>query len=52
MAKKTKSQFTKGHKPVCGVRGKKTSLGRRNVGFSSMNKNKKRSWKKYKGQGK
>lgn len=32
-------------------RGKKTSLGRNNVGHSSMNKSMRRSWKKYRGQG-
>ena len=40
------------HMPNCGSRGKKTSQGRRNVGFSSMNKSKRRSFKKYRGQGK
>ena len=30
---------------------KKTSIGKRNVKFSSMNKSKKRSYKKYRGQG-
>ena len=30
---------------------KKTSIGRGNVKFSSMNKNKKASFKKYRGQG-
>ena len=30
---------------------KKTSIGRRNIKFSSMNKSKKRSYKKYRGQG-
>ena len=42
MPKKSKLQFTTGHQPVTGARGKKTSR---------MNKNKKRSWKKYRGQG-
>lgn len=32
--------------------GKKTSIGRRNVKLASMNKSKKRSYKKYRGQGK
>jgi hypothetical protein len=41
----------RGHTPVCGVRGKKTSIGRRNVGTSSMNKTTKRDFKKYRGQG-
>lgn len=31
---------------------KKTSIGNKNVKMSSMNKNKKRSYKKYRGQGK
>ncbi len=30
---------------------KKTSIGRKNVGFSTMNKSKKRSYKKYRRQG-
>jgi|TARA_R100001224_G_scaffold65148_1_gene39056 hypothetical protein len=42
---------TKTHTPVCGTRGKKTSIGSGNVAFASMNKNMKRSWKKYRGQG-
>ena len=33
-------------------RGKKTSQGLRNVGFSTMNKNKKKTFKQYRGQGK
>ena len=33
-------------------RGKKTSQGRDNVAFSTMNKNKKSNLKKYRGQGK
>ena len=33
-------------------RGKKTSQGRGNVAFSTMNKNKKSNFKKYRGQGK
>ena len=40
------------HESVCGSRGKKTSQGsKRNVSMSHMNKHKKRSWKKYRGQG-
>lgn len=39
------------HMPNCGSRGKKTSQGRRNVGFSSMNKSKRRFYKAYRGQG-
>lgn len=31
---------------------KKTSQGRRNIKLASMNKSKKRSFKKYRGQGK
>ena len=31
---------------------KKTSIGRRNIKKSSMNKSQKRSYKKYRGQGK
>ena len=50
MAAKWNSGAT--HVPVTGIRGKKTSQGSRNVAFASMNKNKKKSWKKYKGQGK
>lgn len=30
---------------------KRTSIGRKNVGTSSMNKHKKRSYKRYRGQG-
>ena len=33
-------------------RGKKTSQGRGNVGYSTMNKNRKANFKKYRGQGK
>tara|TARA_A200000159_G_C7299809_1_gene329552 strand:- start:1052 stop:1198 length:147 start_codon:yes stop_codon:yes gene_type:complete len=40
------------YEPVTGARGKKTSIGRRNIGTSTMNKNKRRSYKKYRGQGK
>ena len=47
----TRSTNTKTHTPVCGTRGKKTSIGSGNVAFASMNKNMKRSWKKYRGQG-
>ena len=32
-------------------RGKKTSQGKRNVGFATMNKEKKADYKKYRGQG-
>tara|TARA_R100001086_G_C11632044_1_gene201972 strand:+ start:247 stop:396 length:150 start_codon:yes stop_codon:yes gene_type:complete len=47
----TKWTTLKAHTPVCGVRGKKTSIGRRNVGMASMNKDTKRNFKKYRGQG-
>ena len=40
------------HTPSTGVRAKKTSQGRGNVAFSTMNKNKKSNLKKYRGQGK
>jgi len=52
MPKKSKAQFTQSHEPTAGVNGKKTSQGRRNFGSSTMNKHKRRSYKKYKGQGK
>ena len=52
MPKKTKAQFSKGHEPSAGVNGKKTSQGRKNFGSSTLNKHKRRSWKRYKGQGK
>ena len=39
------------HVPVTGIRGKKTSQGRKNLATSTMNKNYKRNFKKYKGQG-
>ena len=40
------------HESKTGSRGKKTSIGRGNVGFSTMNKRKKQTYKKYRGQGK
>jgi len=40
------------HTSKTGSHGKKTSIGRGNVGFSTMNKKKKNSYKKYRGQGK
>jgi len=40
------------HVPVTGIRGKKTSQGRKNLATSTMNKNYKRNFKKYRGQGK
>jgi len=51
MAVKSKSNksFNVG---ATGVRGKRTSQGRGNVSYSTMNKNKKANHKKYRGQGK
>jgi hypothetical protein len=40
------------HVSVTGVRGKKTSQGRKNLATSTMNKNYKKNFKKYRGQGK
>jgi len=40
------------HEPKTGSRGKKTSIGRGNVGFSTMPKRKKQTYKAYRGQGK
>ena len=51
MAVKSKA-FSSVHTSATGVRGKKTSQGRGNVGYSTMNKNKKANFKKYRGQGK
>ena len=51
MALKSKA-FNSVHTSATGVRGKKTSQGRGNVGFSTMNKNRKANFKKYRGQGK
>ena len=48
MAVKKKIEYVS----VTGDRGKKTTIGRRNIGTSTMNKNKRRSYKKYRGQGK
>jgi len=42
----------KEHTSATRGRGKKTSQGKRNVGFATMNKNKKANYKKYRGQGK
>ena len=50
MAVKSKS-FNSSHVSATGVRGKRTSQGRGNVGYSTMNKNKKANHKKYRGQG-
>ena len=51
MAVKSKA-FSQAHTSATGVRGKKTSQGRGNVGYSTMNKNRKANHKKYRGQGK
>ena len=51
MAVKSKA-FSSSHVSATGIRGKKTSQGRGNVGYSTMNKNKKANHKKYRGQGK
>jgi hypothetical protein len=40
------------HESVTGARGKKTSIGRGNLGTSTMNKSRRRGLKKYRGQGK
>ena len=40
------------HHPITGSRGKKTHIGRGNVGFATMPKRKKATYKKYRGQGK
>jgi len=40
------------HTSKTGSRGKKTSIGRGNVGYSTMPKRKKETYKKYRGQGK
>jgi hypothetical protein len=40
------------HEPLTGARGKKTSIGRGNLGTSTMNKSRRRGLKKYRGQGK
>jgi len=51
MAVKSKA-FKQTHTSATGVRGKRTSQGRGNVGYSTMNKNRKANYKKYRGQGK
>ena len=51
MAVKSKA-FSNTHTSATGIRGKKTSQGRGNVGYSTMNKNRKANYKKYRGQGK
>ena len=51
MAVRSKA-FQNKHTSATGVRGKRTSQGRGNVGYSTMNKNKKANYKKYRGQGK
>jgi|TARA_A100001391_G_scaffold166804_2_gene127016 hypothetical protein len=40
------------HQSVTGARGKKTHIGKGNVGFATMPKRKKQTYKKYRGQGK
>lgn len=40
------------YKSVTGARGKKTTIGHKNTATSTMNKHKRRSHKKYRGQGK
>ena len=40
------------HEPKTGSRGKRTSIGRGNVGYSTMPKRKKQTYKAYRGQGK
>tara|TARA_R100000995_G_scaffold82033_1_gene55455 strand:- start:1416 stop:1565 length:150 start_codon:yes stop_codon:yes gene_type:complete len=46
-----KNKILNSYTPATSVRGKKTSIGRRNVGTSTMNKNFKRSYKPSVGQG-
>ena len=50
MRKATQNNLLR-HEPKCGSRGKKTSIGRKNIGTSTMNKHKRRGMKKYRGQG-
>ena len=40
------------HESLTGSRGKKTIIGRGNVGFSTMPKRKRQTYKAYRGQGK
>ncbi len=49
MAVKSKA-FSQSHTSATGIRGKKTSQGRGNVGFSTMNKNKKANFKNIEGK--
>ena len=51
MRKSTQGNLLR-HESNSGSRGKKTSIGKKNIGTSSMNKHKRRSLKKYRGQGK
>ena len=51
MAVKSKA-FSSVHTSATGIRGHKTSQGRGNVGYSTMDRNKKPNHKKYRGQGK
>tara|TARA_R110001632_G_scaffold23646_2_gene66848 strand:- start:2497 stop:2646 length:150 start_codon:yes stop_codon:yes gene_type:complete len=47
-----KIRTVKGHVSATQGRGKRTSQGEGNVSTSTMNKNKKASFKQYRGQGK
>ena len=47
-----KTRTVKGHVSATKGRGKKTSQGGGDVSTSTMNKNQKASYKKYRGQGK
>ena len=47
-----KTRTIKGHISATQGRGKRTSQGRGNVSTSTMNKNQKANYKKYRGQGK
>ena len=49
MAVKSKA-FKQTHTSATGVRGKRTSQGRRNVGYSTMNKNTKANHKNIEGK--
>jgi len=40
------------HESTTGSRGKKTHIGRGNVGYSTMPKRKRQTYKAYRGQGK
>ena len=49
MALRTNKGITK-HESTTGSRGKKTHIGRGNVGYSTMPKRKKQTYKAYRGQ--